>query len=95
MVKVSTNGSSAVTPVTSANASPVSARAALGSSTEQQGDNVIDPPPNSSMMSPAPPAAKEDKHHVSEDNTLSHQRSHSVSGAQVFLLFLPKIKPNN
>ncbi|XP_026473206.1 homer protein homolog 2-like [Ctenocephalides felis] len=82
MVKVSTNGSSAVTPVTSANASPVSARAALGSSTEQQGDNVIDPPPNSSMMSPAPPAAKEDKHHVSEDNTLSHQRSHSVSGAQ-------------
>lgn len=84
MVKVSANGSSAVTPVTSANASPVSTRAALGSSTEQQSDNVIDPPPNSSMMSPAPPTAKEEKQ---DDNTTAlHQRSHSVTGGQVEII---------
>lgn len=39
--KVTANGGSAVTPVTSANASPITARSAA---TADQGDNLLEPP---------------------------------------------------
>lgn len=69
--KVTSNGASAVTPVTSANASPITARAALPPPEQQ--DQLIDPP--SGAMVPNV-MTKED------DNPGGHPRSHSVSAMQ-------------
>lgn len=49
--KVTANGGSAVTPVTSANASPITARAATA--TVDQVDNLLEPPGNSIVYSAA------------------------------------------
>lgn len=43
ITKVTANGGSAVTPVTSANASPITARAAVA---PDQSDNLLEPPGN-------------------------------------------------
>lgn len=45
--KVTANGGSAVTPVTSANASPITARAA--NATSDQSDNLLEPPGKSGV----------------------------------------------
>jgi len=73
ITKVTTNGGSAVTPVTSANASPITARAATGQNDNI--DNLLEPPGNA-MMPVTPNANK------SDDELINHPRSHSVSGLQ-------------
>ncbi|CAH1101435.1 unnamed protein product [Psylliodes chrysocephalus] len=69
--KVTANGGSVVTPVTSANASPISARAATAAA-DSSTDNLLEPPGNSMM-----PSANS----KSEDD-IPHPRSHSISGIQ-------------
>ncbi|KAJ8935454.1 hypothetical protein NQ314_012874, partial [Rhamnusium bicolor] len=67
--KVTANGGSAVTPVTSANASPITARAATAA--PEQSDNLLEPPGSAAM--PVTPNAK-------PEDEVPHPRSHSVSG---------------
>ncbi|CAG9820952.1 unnamed protein product [Phaedon cochleariae] len=70
--KVTANGGAAVTPVTSANASPITARAAAAAP-DSSSDNLLEPPGNPSM--PVTPNAK-------SEEELPHPRSHSISGMQ-------------
>ncbi|XP_065168216.1 homer protein homolog 2-like isoform X2 [Atheta coriaria] len=70
ITKVTANGGTAVTPVTSANASPITARAASG--TPDNLENLLEPPGNSAIISNAS---------VKEED-LPHPRSHSISGVQ-------------
>ncbi|CAH1365088.1 hypothetical protein MTP99_001384 [Tenebrio molitor] len=69
--KVTANGGSAVTPVTSANASPITARAA--NATSDQSDNLLEPP-GSAVLTTTPNVKSEDE--------VSHPRSHSISTLQ-------------
>ncbi|KAJ8926013.1 hypothetical protein NQ315_009868 [Exocentrus adspersus] len=69
--KVTANGGTAVTPVTSANASPITTRAATVA--PEGSDNLLEPPGCASM--PVPSNAK-------GDDEVPHPRSHSVSGIQ-------------
>ncbi|EFA07345.2 Homer protein homolog 2-like Protein [Tribolium castaneum] len=69
--KVTANGGSAVTPVTSANASPITARAA--NATPDQSDTLLEPP--GSAVATSTPIVK------SEDD-IPHPRSHSISTLQ-------------
>lgn len=68
---MTTNGGSAVTPVTSANASPITSRAALPPPEPQ--DQLLEPPPSGAMITSN---AKNDEENI------AHQRSHSVSAMQ-------------
>lgn len=70
-MKVSANGASAVTPVTSANASPITSRAALPPPDQQE--QLIDPPASATV----PQSMKNE-----EDASGPHPRSHSVSALQ-------------
>uniref|UniRef100_A0A6P7FYN0 Homer protein homolog 2 n=1 Tax=Diabrotica virgifera virgifera TaxID=50390 RepID=A0A6P7FYN0_DIAVI len=69
--KVTANGGSVVTPVTSANASPISARAATAAA-DSSTDNLLEPPGNSLMPSANP----------KPEDDMPHPRSHSISGMQ-------------
>ncbi|XP_056648058.1 homer protein homolog 2 [Diorhabda sublineata] len=69
--KATSNGGSVVTPVTSANASPISARAATAAP-DSSTDNLLEPPGNS-LISTANTKIEED---------IPHPRSHSISGIQ-------------
>ncbi|XP_072391140.1 homer protein homolog 1 [Diabrotica undecimpunctata] len=69
--KVTANGGSVVTPVTSANASPISARAATAAA-DSSTDNLLEPPGNSLM-----PSAN-----TKPEDDMPHPRSHSISGMQ-------------
>ncbi|XP_044263203.1 homer protein homolog 2 isoform X3 [Tribolium madens] len=69
--KVTANGGSAVTPVTSANASPITARAA--NATPDQSDNLLEPP--GSAVTTSTPSVK-------SDDDIPHPRSHSISTLQ-------------
>ncbi|KAJ8936036.1 hypothetical protein NQ318_015442 [Aromia moschata] len=90
--KVTANGGAAVTPVTSANASPITARAATAAP-DQPSDNLLEPP--GAAVAPTPSIKSEDE--------IPHPRSHSVSGIvqgsespshQVKLEKTPYIGPN-
>lgn len=65
--KVTANGGSAVTPVTSANASPITSRAALP---PPEQDQLLEPPPSGALITNA------------KDEDVPHQRSLSVSTLQ-------------
>ncbi|XP_022920081.1 homer protein homolog 2 [Onthophagus taurus] len=67
--KVTANGGTAVTPVTSANASPVIARAATAST---EGSDLLEPPGSAVMPN----------QNAKQEEELPHVRSHSVSGMQ-------------
>lgn len=69
--KVTANGGTAVTPVTSANASPITTRAATVA--PEQSDNLLEPPGCAAM--PVPTNAK-------AEDEVPHPRSHSISGMQ-------------
>lgn len=86
--KVTANGGSAVTPVTSANASPITSRAA--NTTSDQSDNLLEPPginksffdyqiyqimffTGSTTISTTPNKSEEE---------IPHPRSHSISALQ-------------
>ncbi|XP_074042370.1 homer protein isoform X2 [Leptinotarsa decemlineata] len=69
--KVTANGGAAVTPVTSANASPITARAAIAA--DSSTDNLLEPPGN-------PSASMTTNAKLDED--IPHPRSHSISGMQ-------------
>lgn len=62
------NGASAVTPVTSANASPITSRAALPPPEQQ--DQLLEPPPGTTAPQ------------KNEEDPSGHPRSHSVSALQ-------------
>ncbi|KAJ8973873.1 hypothetical protein NQ317_004708, partial [Molorchus minor] len=68
ITKATANGGSAVTPVTSANASPITARAATAA--PEQTDNLLEPPGGAAV--PVTNAKSEDD--------IPHPRSHSISG---------------
>ncbi|XP_063905851.1 homer protein homolog 2-like isoform X2 [Zophobas morio] len=70
--KVTANGGSAVTPVTSANASPITARAA--NATPDQSDNLLEPPGKLSHESATT--------NVKAEEDIPHPRSHSISTLQ-------------
>ncbi|CAH1955454.1 unnamed protein product [Acanthoscelides obtectus] len=70
--KVTANGGAAVTPVTSANASPITARAA--NATLDQSDSLLEPPGAAVM-----PISSSPKTTAVEDD-VPHPRSHSMSG---------------
>ncbi|VEN56716.1 unnamed protein product [Callosobruchus maculatus] len=70
--KVTANGGAAVTPVTSANASPITARAA--NAAPDQSDNLLEPP--GAAVMPITPTSKA----TAADDDLPHPRSHSMSG---------------
>ncbi|GJQ66164.1 hypothetical protein Trydic_g4225 [Trypoxylus dichotomus] len=72
ITKVTTNGGSAVTPVTSANASPITARAATASN--ESTDNLLEPPGSAAM--PLTPNS------IKTEDEVPHLRSHSVSTLQ-------------
>ncbi|XP_050301342.1 homer protein homolog 2 [Anthonomus grandis grandis] len=69
--KVTANGGSAVTPVTSANASPINARTA--SSNQENADNLLEPP-GTAALPPIP--------NIKDQDDSGHGRSHSLSGIQ-------------
>ncbi|XP_066249740.1 homer protein homolog 2-like [Euwallacea similis] len=71
--KVTANGGSAVTPVTSANASPINARAAAS---VQENSDLLEPPGSATLPTSIKPDIKPD----SDDSI--HGRSHSLSGIQ-------------
>lgn len=74
--KVTANGGSAVTPVTSANASPITSRAALPPPEPQ--DQLLEPPPSGAVITAGGVMnAKND-----DEPVIPHQRSHSVSTLQ-------------
>ncbi|XP_044740198.1 homer protein homolog 2 [Chrysoperla carnea] len=76
--KVTANGSSAVTPVTSANASPIISSRAVLPPPESQ-DSLLEPPTANQM----PPAPLNSSHNNKDDDSgLPHPRSHSVSTLQ-------------
>lgn len=83
--KATTNGTTfATTPVTSANASPITGRAGAGgrNATETsvpEGNSIIEPP-DTSLPNPPPPS-KNDNHSDGDKN--NHARSQSLSGLQV------------
>lgn len=77
ITKVTANGGAAVTPITSANASPITARAATGS--VDNAENLLEPPgsammSNTSMLSNPPPPKD------SSSDEPPQLRSHSLSG---------------
>ncbi|CAG9863996.1 unnamed protein product [Phyllotreta striolata] len=69
--KVTANGGSVVTPVTSANASPISARAATAAA-DSSTDNLLEPPGNPMVTSA----------NSKPEDEIPHPRSHSISGIQ-------------
>lgn len=69
--KVTANGGTAVTPVTSANASPVNPRTAAAN--QENADNLLEPPGSAALPTPNPKPEIDD---------LAHGRSHSLSGMQ-------------
>ncbi|XP_019772000.1 homer protein homolog 2 isoform X1 [Dendroctonus ponderosae] len=74
--KVTANGGSAVTPVTSANASPINARAA--GTVQENADNLLEPPVALGLGSAALPNSSPKP----EPEEIVHGRSHSLSGIQ-------------
>ncbi|XP_044263202.1 homer protein homolog 2 isoform X2 [Tribolium madens] len=86
--KVTANGGSAVTPVTSANASPITARAA--NATPDQSDNLLEPPGLSSLTRfcnnfsyfYVGSAVTTSTPSVKSDDDIPHPRSHSISTLQ-------------
>ncbi|XP_019870889.1 homer protein homolog 2 isoform X2 [Aethina tumida] len=70
IIKETSNGGAAVTPLTSANASPITARAA--SAGQDQVDNLLEPPGSAQMPTV----------NTKSDDEIPHPRSHSVSAIQ-------------
>ncbi|KAL0278255.1 UNVERIFIED_CONTAM: hypothetical protein PYX00_000122 [Menopon gallinae] len=80
--KVTTNGTAyATTPVTSANASPITGRVRGGGTTDNSvpDNNSIIEPPDTSLPNP-PPSIKTENHNDADKN--NHARSQSLSGLQ-------------
>ncbi|CAH1128236.1 unnamed protein product [Ceutorhynchus assimilis] len=74
--KVTANGGSAVTPVTSANASPINARAAA--TQDNAADNLLEPPGFNLLGNAALPTANS----KDSDESSHSGRTHSLSGLQ-------------
>lgn len=82
--KATTNGTTfATTPVTSANASPITGRAGGGRNPTEtsvpDGNSIIEPPDTSL---PNPPSNAKSENHAEGDKN-NHARSQSLSGLQV------------
>lgn len=84
--KVTTNGTAyATTPVTSANASPITGRVGGRGTTDNTvpDNNSIIEPPDTSLPNP-PPSIKTENHNDADKN--NHARSQSLSGLQVLCI---------